>query len=152
MEVSKDKAFPANRIRSAFSAPWGTSEKLTASFRVRFSNFGGWNMIGITDNPRMAAWWWIGPEGGLREGNFSMAHPKPAMTTLQANTWYQVKITIDVKKDEASFSIGGFKKKATLSSTWGTIAVPIECVRLISAVNIDQSTFIDSISIKDDVD
>jgi hypothetical protein len=153
LSVTNDKAFKVNRAASAMCAPWGTATKLTANFRVRFSAFGSWNMIGITDNPRMAAWWWIGPEGGLREGNFSLANPKPAMTILKANTWYDVTIVVNLQKDKARIRFGSFNKTISLSQTFGTIAVPIECVRMISGMNVDQNVFVDSIMIRDrDID
>jgi hypothetical protein len=150
LSASKDKAFKTNRAASVTCAPWGTRSQLTAQFRVRFSSFGGWNMIGITDNPRMAAWWWVGPDGGLREGNFTMASPKPSMMKLSANTWYNVKIDLDLAKDSATINFGGVTKTVSLSATWGTIAVPIECVRITTANNVDQNVFVDNLSIKTD--
>jgi hypothetical protein len=146
LQVAKDKTMSYNRIAGAFCAPWGTRKALTTSFKVRYSGFGAWNMIGITDNPRMAAWWWVGPDGGLREGNFTMANPKPSMFTVKANTWYEVKIVIDLAKDQAKIIFGSFAKTVSLSSTFGTIGVPIECLRVTTGSNIDQTVFIDKIS------
>ena len=153
MSVTNDKAFKSNRAAAAMCAPWGTATKMTANFRVRFSAFGAWSMIGITDNPRMAAWWWIGPEGGLREGNFSMLKPKPSMTTLKANTWYDVTIVVNLKKDKARIRFGGFNKTISLSQTFGTIAVPIECLRMLTGNNVNQNIFVDNVIIRDrDID
>ena len=148
MSVVKDAAFKHNRAASVVCAPWGTRTQLTTSFRIRFSSFGSWNMIGITDNPRMAAWWWVGPDGGLREGNFTMANPKPAMAFLSTNTWYNVKIDIDLAQDSATINLGGVTKTVSLSATWGTIAVPIECVRFVTGVDVTQNVFIDNMMIK----
>jgi hypothetical protein len=136
-----------NRAGGAFCAPWGTTRQLTAKFKIRYSSIGSWSMIGITDNPRMAAWWWVGPDGGLREGNFSMSNPKPSLMTVKANTWYEVTIAVDLAKDNAKITFGSMTKSVSLSSAFGTIAVPIECLRVSTGFNIDQDVFIDKISI-----
>lgn len=114
-----------NPIGAKVCAPVGSESALTVHFKLRMGDpsEASWSFVGISDNPDYAAYWWIKPDGTVT--NFVEDFGK-----LLPNTWNDVRIVVDLADDLATFTLNGTSVSTDISTVWGLLAKPIECLRL----------------------
>lgn len=112
-------------IGTKVCASVGSESALTVHFKLRMgeTNANAWSFIGISDNPDYAAYWWIKPDGTVT--NYVEDFGK-----LLPNAWNDVRIVVDLADDLATFTLNGSSVSTDISSVWGLLAKPIECLRL----------------------
>jgi hypothetical protein len=138
-----DPAYPDNRIGAKVCSSVGSTTALTVDFKLRINgaNPNGYSFVGISNNPELAAYWWIFPDGTIT--NFVDDFGK-----LQANTWNDIQIVVDLADDLATFTLNGVSVSSDISTVWGLIARPIECLRLASS---SQNMLVDQVTIQPEI-
>jgi subtilisin family serine protease len=109
-----------------------TSDYLSATFKIKFERFGGWDAIGIATWPDTESpwryWWWV-------DGNGRVFDNQDRGTPITAGGWLDGKITINrmVTPTVASLKLGSWEVTGIPLSNWnpptdGT--EPIQCLML----------------------
>lgn len=133
-----------NRIGAKVCAPVGSTTALTARFKLWIESNpspSAWSFVGISNNPELAAYWWILPDG-------TVTNLVEDVGKIELDAWNDIRITVDLADDLATFTLNGVSVSSDIDSVWGLIASPIECLRLTTSF---QNMFVDKVDIEPEI-